>query len=150
MANMLDLKEITQTWNDPDNFKNDMSAAMALVGQHFRKKYLDPMSRAYAEQHAKCLKEPCPQVALLQACKPFVRDTSALDKMIESISGCDALKGMMYAMSKNTAADAAGNVPAVRKESGAYDNGGEQTAPKKTEQSSNMALMLALLLLGKQ
>ena len=97
---MSELAQIAKTLNDPNNLKNDFSEVAAIVMGHFRKKYLDPMHKEYAEQRAKCLKDPCPQVALLQACKPFMHDTSMLDRMIDGISSCNAVIDMVRLNSK--------------------------------------------------
>ena len=92
---------ITQTLNDPDNLKNDISAAYALVMEHFRKKYLAPMNKVYTAQRRKCLEQPEPKVALLQACRPFIKDTAVLDKIIEGLTGYNAINGIMQEYSDN-------------------------------------------------
>lgn len=92
---MSELTEITQTLHDPDNLRNDFSEAAKLVAKHFRKKYLEPMNTLYANRRAECFKTPSPQVALMQACKPFMGDTSLLDRLIDGMCSYDAVSGIM-------------------------------------------------------
>ena len=93
---MSEITELTRSLGDPDNLRNDFSAAAALAASHFRKKYFDPMNKIYAEKRSKCLKDPTPQIALLQACRPFMRDTKMLDNMINGLSSCNALSEMLH------------------------------------------------------
>ncbi|MBR6401555.1 MAG: hypothetical protein IKS17_10120 [Firmicutes bacterium] len=92
---MNDLVRITQSFGDPVSLKKDAAEAAALITQHFRQKYVAPVKGVYAEKRAECLEKPSPNVVLLQACRPFVKNTAMLDKMIESMAGCEAAAAMI-------------------------------------------------------
>ncbi len=91
---MNELAEITKSMRDPKNLKNDMAEAAALVYKHFGQKYLAPMRGAYAQRRADCMEKPSPQVALLQACRPFVKNTDMLDRVIDGVTSCNAAAKM--------------------------------------------------------
>ena len=84
------LAEIERTLVDPSILRNDLSEAAGIVSKHFIKKYLDPVNKGYLEKKADCMKKPSPHVALLQACKPFIKDRSMLDKLIDCFTSYDA------------------------------------------------------------
>ena len=91
---MNELTEITKSISDPQNLKNDMAEAVALVSKHFRQKYLAPVKGVYAQRRADCMEKPSPQVALLQACRPFVKNTDMLDRVIDGVTSCNAAARM--------------------------------------------------------
>ena len=91
---MNELTEITKSISDPQNLKNDMAEAVALVSKHFRQKYLAPVKGVYAQRRADCIEKPSPQVALLQACRPFVKNTDMLDRVIDGVTSCNAAARM--------------------------------------------------------
>ena len=91
---MNELTEITKSISDPQNLKNDMAEAVALVSKHFRQKYLAPVKGVYAQRRADCIEKPSPQVALLQACRPFVKNTDMLDRVIDGVTSCNAAAKM--------------------------------------------------------
>ena len=93
---MNELTEITKSISDPQNLKKDVAEAAALVSKHFRRKYLAPVRGVYSQQRADCLEKPSPQVALLQACRPFVKNKDMLDKVIDGVASCNAAAKMWH------------------------------------------------------
>ena len=146
---MNDIVSITQTLNDPNNLKNDISAAYALVTEHFRKKYLVPVNDIYATERKKCAENPEPKVALLQACRPFVNNTELLDRLIDGLTGYNAIDGIMREYTNNiVTAQVIDPDPSVH-EDGVYDVDKECAAARVSDNNENiLPLLLAVLLFG--
>ncbi|MBQ6555548.1 MAG: hypothetical protein IJR45_08750 [Firmicutes bacterium] len=149
---MNDIVSITQTLNDPNNFKNDISAAYALVMGHFRKKYLEPMNKVYAAERRKCSENPEPKVALLQACRPFVQNTEMLDKLIDYLTGYNAIGGIMRDYSNNIVTAQVIEPDDSVHEDGVYDVDKDCIAAASAVKNDSILplLLAALLISGKK
>ena len=74
------------------NGSNDMAEAVALLGEHFRHKYISPIKQNFDEKCRYCDKNPSPRVNLLRAFLPFVKDGKAIEKMTDIMIKYDALQ----------------------------------------------------------
>lgn len=83
--------EITKLMQDPDNLKNDMKEALEIVAEHFRNKYIVPVEREIQCCSEACRKEPIKEIALLEACRPFVKHTDTIDMFVNIINSINVI-----------------------------------------------------------
>ena len=69
---------------------NDMAEAAALLGEHFRHKYFLPIKKNFDEKCSYCSQNPSPQVNLIRALMPFVKNGEGLEKAAEMMTKYDA------------------------------------------------------------
>lgn len=92
---MSDIIEILQILNNPDNLKVDINNVVAMIGKHFKQKYLSPMNNLYTDRCMICKENPSSEVTLLQAIKPFVNNKENIDALINGLNSYNAITGIM-------------------------------------------------------
>ncbi len=83
--------EITKLMQDPDNLKNDIKEALDIVSEHFKNKYIVPVEREIQCCSEECRKEPVKEIALLEACRPFVNHTDTIDMFINIVNSINVI-----------------------------------------------------------
>lgn len=86
------LYELTELMRKPENFKNDINEAINLVSKHFRNKYILPIEQEIRICSEQCKKTPTKEIALLEACRPFVKNNDRLDNFINIINGYNIIQ----------------------------------------------------------
>lgn len=84
--------EITRLMQSPDNFKRDIDDAMEIVAKHFRNKYIAPIEQEVKCCSEKCRNEPVKEAVLLEACRPFVKNTKNIDMILEIINSLSVIQ----------------------------------------------------------
>lgn len=83
--------EITKLMQNPDNLRKDMKEALEIVTEHFRNKYIAPVEREIKCCSEACRKEHVKEIALLEACRPFVKKTDGIDLFINIINSINVI-----------------------------------------------------------
>lgn len=87
--------EITRLMQSPDALKNDVTEAMEIVAKHFRNKYILPIEQEVRCCSEQCKKEPIKEAVLLEACRPFVRNTKNIDFFLDIINSISVVERLM-------------------------------------------------------
>ncbi len=87
--------EITRLMQSPDNLRNDMKEAMEIVAKHFRTKYIIPVEREIECCSEACKKAPLKEAVLLDACRPFVKNTETIDMFLNILNGINIINNIV-------------------------------------------------------
>ncbi len=87
--------EITRLMQSPDNFKDDIQEAVKIISEHFRKKYISPIEQEIKICGEQCRKTPSKEITLLEACRPFVKNTSQLDSFINIVNSLSVIQKLV-------------------------------------------------------
>jgi len=84
---------LSQKLSDPQQTKNDMQDAMALVAGMLRERYLGRMNESFTKIRESSQQNPPKEVALLKSLKPFIPETThaRIDKLSELILIIDTI-----------------------------------------------------------
>ncbi|MGN1319137.1 MAG: hypothetical protein ACI4VF_08985 [Lachnospirales bacterium] len=89
------ISEITRLIQNPDNFREDINEAMNIISKHFRTKYISPIEQEIKICSDECRKAPTKEQALLEACRPFVKNSEVLDNMLNIVNSINVMKKLM-------------------------------------------------------
>lgn len=85
----------TEIMQSNRRINNDFAEAAALLGDHFKRKYVLPVKNNFDEKREICRKNPSPQVNLMKAILPFTKNSDILENMIEMMIKYDAVTKMI-------------------------------------------------------
>ena len=87
--------EISRLMQSPENFRQDIADAIQIVSNHFKGKYISPIEQEIKICSEECRKAPTKEMALLEACRPFVKDSTQLDNMLGIINGISVVQRLI-------------------------------------------------------
>ena len=96
MSNENKIYEITQMMSDNQVIRGDVSQAAGMIKAMLSEKYLNPITRAITAENKRARKNPCKEVRLLDALKPFMdaKNHQAVDKTIDALYMAETLRGL--------------------------------------------------------
>jgi len=88
--------EITQQLSSKKTVQNDINEAMELVTNYFKNKYIDKIEAVVNENYNKVQKNPTKEIQLLNAIKPFLKETQheQFNKFISSFTAVTAIQNI--------------------------------------------------------
>lgn len=78
--------EITRQLSSPNIMQNELKEIRELALQHIRDKYLSPINAAVASGRDYYKGHPSKEITLLEAFKPFVKDSSSIDALVDTLN----------------------------------------------------------------
>lgn len=136
--------EITRQLSSPNIMQNELNEIKALALKHIRDKYLSPINAAVASGRDYYRAHPSREVTLLEAFKPFVKDSSSIDALVDALS----IMRIFTNPALGTEVSAAASDPAIHPD-GIYevDEGCIAAGAQNKKEDINLSLPSLLLLL---
>jgi len=88
--------EITQQLSSKKTVQSDINEAIGLVTNYFKNKYIDKIEAVVNENYNKIQKNPTKEIQLLNAIKPFLKETQheQFNKFISSFTAVTAIQNI--------------------------------------------------------
>lgn len=78
--------EITRQLSSPNVMENEMREIGSLALKHIMDKYFSPISAAVASGRDYCKVHPSKEVNLLEAFRPFVKNSAPIDNLVDALN----------------------------------------------------------------
>jgi hypothetical protein len=86
MSDINRIYELTKQLSSPESLKSDLKELTDIAVRYFSSKYLTPLNVAISSHREYCSSHPGKEVQLLKALKPFLNDSTAIDRLIDAVN----------------------------------------------------------------
>lgn len=104
MSGEKQIYELTQMMSDSGVVRGDVNHAAGVIKAMLREKYITPVTKAFAAENKKVRKNPCKEVRLLDAVKPFldVGRHEMLERAVDALYMAETFRGLAGQMPQAT------------------------------------------------